>query len=233
MNDIDKSVVPVWRYMSFSKFAWTIQNNCLWLSRADLLGDPWEISLSGNQMELVINRHPIAPIGALPRESAIERSSRIINSWRKSTFINCWNKSPQESYALWSIYCNNVDGVVIQTTLAKLNLIASQYSLHEVTYPLAGSNLKTPSHTDLVTKKRPMFSYEEELRIVYFDEENKNCNTEGVPLKFNFEQHIESVRVHPKSDSSFFNTVQNIVKTYSPGYVGKVLWSEMRLGPPF
>lgn len=48
----------VWRYMSFSKFVWTIQNKRLWLSRADLLGDPWEISLSGEQLQHVINRHP-------------------------------------------------------------------------------------------------------------------------------------------------------------------------------
>jgi len=57
---------PVWRYMSFSKFVWTIQNKCLWLSRADLLGDPWEISLSGEQLQLVINRHPISPVGEPP-----------------------------------------------------------------------------------------------------------------------------------------------------------------------
>ncbi len=68
----------VWRYMSFAKFVWTIQNKCLWLSRADLLGDPWEISLSGEQLQLVIDRHPITPISVKPKETAEERSKRII-----------------------------------------------------------------------------------------------------------------------------------------------------------
>src|SRR5229473_4973026 len=48
----------VWRYMSFSRFLWLLQNKQLWLTRADLLGDPWEISLAGNQLEHVISRHP-------------------------------------------------------------------------------------------------------------------------------------------------------------------------------
>src|SRR5260370_17843608 len=51
----------VWRYMSFSRFVWLLQKKQLWLSRADLLGDPWEISLAGNQLEHVIARHPPAP----------------------------------------------------------------------------------------------------------------------------------------------------------------------------
>lgn len=106
-------IKPVWRYMSFSKFVWTIQNKCLWLSRADLLDDPWEISLSGEQLQLVINRHPILPVGEPPRESATERAERIINYWRNKTFINCWNMSTHESNALWQIYCKNTDGVVL------------------------------------------------------------------------------------------------------------------------
>lgn len=223
----------VWRYMSFSKFVWTVQNKCLWLSRADLLGDPWEISLSGEQLQLVINRHPISPVGEPIRESANERTERIINYWRNKTFVNCWNMSTHESNALWQIYCKNTDGVVLQTTFEKLNSIKGQYSLHPVTYPIPGSNRKTPTHTDLVTKKRPMFKYEEEVRIVYFDENDEIEATNGVQLKFDFEQNIESVRVHPQADSVFFETVQFIVETYTPNFKGEVTWSDMKLNPPF
>jgi hypothetical protein len=52
----------VWRYMSFSRFIWLLQKKQLWLSRADRLGDPWEISLAGNQLEHVISRHPITQL---------------------------------------------------------------------------------------------------------------------------------------------------------------------------
>jgi hypothetical protein len=34
----------VWRYMSFARFVWLLQKRQLWLARADLLSDPWEIA---------------------------------------------------------------------------------------------------------------------------------------------------------------------------------------------
>lgn len=227
-----QSNMPVWRYMSFAKFVWVVQNGCLWLSRADLLGDPWEISLSKDQLQFLISRHPINPIGEERKETAEERAKRIIGLWRNSTFINCWNKSPHESNALWKVYCKNADGVALQTTYEKLNLIKGQHSLHSVTYPITRSDDKTPTHVDLVTKKRPMFSYEDEVRIVFRDEHNRTGAVKGVRLNFDFDQLIESVRVHPEADESFFDVVQNIVKTYAVDFAGNVVWSDMKLGPP-
>lgn len=223
----------VWRYMSFAKFAWTIQNKCLWLSRAHLLGDPWEISLSGEQLQHVIDRHPISPINEAPRETAKERTQRILDMWRQNTFISCWNKSPYESNALWKIYCENVDGVALQTTYEKLKKIGGHYPLHSVTYPMPGSNRRTPTHTDLVTKKRPMFAYEEEVRIVFQDQNSETDATRGVRLEFDFERLVESVRIHPEANDSFFDTVQNIVNTYARNFTGTVVWSDMKVGPPF
>ena len=78
-----------------------------------------------------------------------------------------------------------------------------------------------------------MFSYEEEVRIVFYDEKNKTGATDGVRLDFDFEHLIESVRVYPEADKSFFDAVQNIVKTYAQNYMGNVAWSDMKLGPPF
>ena len=149
-----------------------------------------------------------------------------------STFVSCWNMSPHESNALWKIYCRNADGVALQTTHEKLQLIKGQHSLHSVTYPIPGQNRRTPTHVDLVTKKRPMFSYEDEVRIVFYDNQNKTGATKGVRLDFDFEHLIESVRVHPEADESFFRVVQNIVETYANDFTGDVVWSDMKMGPP-
>src|SRR5260370_36430316 len=97
----------VWRYMSFSRFVWLLQSKQLWLSRADKLGDSWEITLAGDQLAHVISRHPIRPISSSTdkQESAMDRSKRVISTWRKTTFVNCWSASDHESHALWRIYC--------------------------------------------------------------------------------------------------------------------------------
>ena len=120
----------VWRYMSFPKFVWLLQKKQLWLARADLLGDPWEISLAGDQLDYVISRHPITPIGETQsQESAMERSARIIKLWRATAFVSCWNCADHESNALWRIYCGDGDGVAIQTTFGKLKDASSPFSM--------------------------------------------------------------------------------------------------------
>src|SRR5450631_828359 len=97
----------VWRYMSFSRFVWLLQRKQLWLARADLLGDPWEIALAGDQLDHVIKRHPISPLPFTgeKEETAMERAARIIPAWRRKTFVNCWSAADHESHALWRIYC--------------------------------------------------------------------------------------------------------------------------------
>ena len=222
----------VWRYMSFAKFVWAIQNKCLWLTRADLLGDPWEISLSGEQLKHVIDSHPITPIGEEPREPAEERARRIIGLWRRNTFISCWNRSAHESNALWKIYCENADGIALQTTYEKLIQIGGRHPLYSVTYPAPGSNRSTPTHIDLVTKKRPMFAYEDEVRIVFHDENNEAGAARGVRLHFDFEHLIESVRIHPEANEFFFETVQSTVNTFAQNFAGVVKRSDMALQPP-
>lgn len=215
--------------MDFFKFVWLLQNEALWLARSDLLGDPWEVSLSGEQLKLVINRHPPSNGG----ESAEKRAVRIVNKWRKSTFVNCWNMSEHESNALWNIYCKTSEGVLIQTSHEKLKKIKGEHAIQPVEYIEAGSNRKTPTHTDLVTKKRPMFSCENEIRIFQLNNENEEENVNGIKLKFNFSELVESVRVHPQADIVFYETVQELIKKYIPNFEGVVTWSDMKLNPPF
>ncbi len=76
----------LWRYMDFSKFVWLLQNKALWLARSDLLGDPWEISLSGMQLENVIKTAPIRILGEIQKETTQERIARISNYCPGTTY---------------------------------------------------------------------------------------------------------------------------------------------------
>src|ERR1035438_5702295 len=104
--------------MSFSRFVWLLQKRQLWLSRADLLGDPWEITLAGDQLAHVISRHPGRSLTEeTPYETAMQRAEHIIRLWRQGTFVSCWSSSQHESHALLCIYCRSREGIAIQTTL--------------------------------------------------------------------------------------------------------------------
>jgi hypothetical protein len=244
MDAVNSGTVPtdavserVWRYMSFARFVWLLQKRQLWLSRADLLGDPWEIALVGEQLNFVISRHPTRDIfSKQPHESAEERSARIIKLWRRTTFVNCWSMSEHESHALWRIYCRSAEGVALQPTLAKLNDSVAGLPVLQVTYEIPGLARRTPTINDLVTKKRPMFAYEREVRIVRSEIVNEAMPDEGVlglPLAWEPERHVERIRVHPEADFSFFETVTAVVEQYVPGLRNCVEWSAMRNGPPF
>jgi hypothetical protein len=235
-DHVDDKVTKVWRYMSFSRFVWLLQKKQLWLSRADLLGDPWEISLAGDQLAHVISCHP-APTFPLPEvepETAMQRSERIIKMWRQHTFINCWSASAHESHALWRIYCPTSEGVAIQTTLAKLQASVGGLLVYRVTYAIPGSRKQTPTRIDLMTKKRPMFAYEQEVRIIrLIDEEHQMPETVGCGVAWDFDNCVESIRVHPEADPSFMDTVIATVECYSPTLKDRVAWSAMNARPPF
>ena len=221
--------------MSFSRFVWLLQKKRLWLSRADRLGDPWEISLAGAQLQHVIDLHPISPIGGPRREDALPRSARIIKQWRQGTFVNCWNCSDHESHALWRIYCGSSDGVAIQTTFGRLRKSVGGFPVYKITYETPGSRRQTPTLIDLVTKKRPMFAYEQEVRIVRHSPVEHTTDYEiiGYPLEWNPETNLESIFIHPDSDLSFKETVMATVAHWAPALKDSVLWSAMKDPPPF
>jgi hypothetical protein len=232
---LSEHLQSVWRYMSFGRFLWLIQNNRLWLSRADLLGDEWEMSLAGEQLRRVIARHPITPLSetSVRSETALERSTRIINNWRRTTFVNCWSASEHESHALWRVFCPSVEAVAIQATLAGLRSSVG-LPVHRVTYEIPGSSPRTPTREDLITKKRPMFDYERELRIVHvWEDVNPDNSVTGYALEWHPERWIQSIRVHPEADEAFAETVVKVVEQYAHALKEHVRWSAMMEPPPF
>lgn len=222
----------MWRYMKFSRFLWLLQRKRLWLSRADLLGDRWEIPLAGDQLQLEIDRHPppTLPLKAGPIESGMERAKRIIGKWRKTTFVNCWCASEYESHALWRVYCGNTEGITLETNYDKLVASLNGPKLLSVSYENLGGSKRTPSLEDLVTKKRPMFDYEHEFRIVHMVQDA--AELPGLPIDWSPEEHLLGIRVHPEADESFMQTVLAAVASHAPALKEEVVWSEMRGQPP-
>ncbi len=225
--------------MGFSRFVWLLQKKQLWLSRMDLLGDPWEIALAGDQLAYVISRHPPTqlPLPKVMPETAEQRSARIIGLWRRRTFVNCWSTSSLESHALWRIYCPPKEGVAIQTTLAKLRASVGGLHVLPVAYEIPGSNKRTPTRENLVTKKRPMFAYEQEVRIALFADmkgaEDAEPETLGHCLEWDPGKSVESIRIHPEADRSFMETVRTTVENYASALHDRVEPSAMSAAPPF
>jgi hypothetical protein len=223
----------VWRYMSFSRFAWMLQRRQLWLSRADLLGDPWEMAPSHSQVELAQRVHHLESVEPWKWEPPLQHS---IQQARSRAFINCWTAQHHESHALWRIYCGgSTDGVAIQTTFSKLasSVSGSGAEVHGVIYrdPEGRPFEQNLLLTKLAIEKRPMFDYEREVRVIL--KLSHASNELGMPLPWNPETVLENIYVHPGADESLMETTKGIVEHHAPALGRSVEWSSMRLKPPF
>lgn len=228
MDDSQK----IWRYISFSRFVWFLQKKSLWLARVDIFSDTWEVSLTQNQIEFLASRHPVSMWDSPNVETSFERAKRINALWRVDTYVNCWSGLDHESHALWRIFCGPSEGVAVQTTLGKLRTALDNIPVYPVLYGEPPDT--TPQHIVQATIKRPVFSYEHELRIIAgrgTAHPNLKKGEFGfeLPLDMNI---IDCVAVHPEADDSFKETAMRTVGDYAPTLAGRVKWSSMKEKPP-
>lgn len=231
-----KPETKVWRYMSFAKFVWLLQNKQLWFSNAKYLSDKWEIKPIGQQLNAIINSRP----KDVTADEVTTRTAEIVTDLRNKTFINCWTKAEHESHALWKIYCPKSEGVAIRTTVKSLEE-SMGLDVIEVSYKAEEDTKEPPTVIDLVSQKRPMFSYEQEVRVVLIHDfsrpEHPDRITIGTGVEWDPELHVEGVWVHPESHYWFIETVTDIVRSLAPklSHNGgpKVYFSKTRSSPPF
>jgi hypothetical protein len=219
--------------MSFARFVWFLQKQRLWLSRVDKLDDEWELALAGDQLEHVILRRPFPSVGE-KEEPIRERAQRINKLWREMTYVNCWCALPHESHALWRIFCGPSEGVAIQTTVGKLSSNVSRLAVHPIIYDDPGRLKRTPELMDLATRKRKMFEYEHEVRVIGFrgiNDPNLIVGEFGIECPFDPET-LDAVWAHPHADESFMETVVATVDSYAPRLRNQVSWSAMKTKPP-
>lgn len=225
-----------WRYMSLGRFVWLVQNKELYFARADLAGDPWELSLTNEQMKAAKSWFPPDP--EAPLLGPLFNLAHVMAEWRRRIFINCWTVQPQESHALWKIYCHaSAEGVAIQTTVGRLLKSTDGYALAlPVTYREPYERDPSKIHiADIATEKRSMFAYEKELRLIHDGDrdqpEKVSLKTVGRAIPWDPEQHIECVYVHPQADRGFDAVVRGIIASYAPALGDCVKWSAMRERP--
>src|ERR1700722_864548 len=106
---------PIWRYMDMAKFVYLILKKSLFLSRADLLGDPYECSLPRLVAEDLENQY--RSYGG----NFDEQMTRARLEVRDNSYVNCWHEASYESAAMWDLYANRGLGVAVKSTVGRLN----------------------------------------------------------------------------------------------------------------
>lgn len=226
----------VWRYMDLPKFIWLLKSSRLYLSRLDRLGDPYEGSLTPKTIEgidLFLRQH-----GAKETWNGM---SKLYRRNQATTYVSCWHMNPQESEAMWRLYCGEPHGVAIQTTYQ--HLIEAVESEHEIyvgcvkyiDYEREWFPDANAFHP--VMHKRLSFEHEREVRLVTSPSKFRASPPESVPdalfIPWDSDARIERVFVDPYAPAYFFDAVEVVLGAMAPYLKERLVWSQMKSAPVF
>lgn len=221
----------LWRYMDLSKFCALIQQQALYFSRLDQLGDPFEgtiTQLDGSLAERIIRTRNEGGQDWLPNvgdEQVYEVLSELRGlrrRTRKSLFASCWHMNPGESAAMWRLYSQSSDAVCIQTSYKTLaDLLPGSAFVGCVKYidydfgTVLDGGLLGPAMC-----KRMSFSHENEVRAIvqddlYLDSGDENLLPPvGKQIPCDVHELIEKIYVSPGSPDWFRSVVVNLCQAY-------------------
>ncbi|TAJ78184.1 MAG: DUF2971 domain-containing protein [Gallionellaceae bacterium] len=125
---------------------------------------------------------------------------------------------------MWEIYGRNNNALAIQTTVEKLkdnisatNLAGHSLLLKNVIYQRADEVLGVLPYEECFFRKRPHFSFEQEVRIS-LDTYSKHSPTKNTAYGHELPVHIngliEKILVHPDSPDWFLDVINSITTKY-------------------
>ena len=113
-NRINDSTL-LWRYLTFEKFIWLLENSNLYHARLDQLEDPLEGSVTKLYAQNRANQYPPEA-----REQICEIQPFFNRRSLFRSYVNCWHSSECESAAMWKLYSRQNAGVAITSTRKRL-----------------------------------------------------------------------------------------------------------------
>lgn len=207
----------LWRYFDLPKFVSLLDQQALYLARADTLGDIFEGAY---------------PIANASQHNPDERQATHLlarrQRARKEQFVSCWHENKSESIAMWELYATRAAGIAIRTTYGRLYDAIDENALTEyeslfftrVKYlDYDRESLKSyRTQFDLLTAffhKFRSFEHEREVRVVFpgplMDDTKLRITPVGVYLPVDLHRLIERVYVAPAAPSWFEDVVRVVM----------------------
>ena len=206
----------LWRYMDFTKFVSLLEKSALFFCRPDLLGDPFEGSISPTTPPLLT--------GELKEGSRITQGGNIdVREIVRVARVNCWHMGEFESEAMWRLYTRERDGVAIKTVFARFKeaLVGEQdITVSRVSYQdyrtesIPFGNALLP-----LFHKRISFQHEQEVRALYMvHPANERPGEEvGGYCRVDLSKLVEEIVVAPFAEDWFVDLVRSLGARYGVG----------------
>jgi len=221
----------IWRYMDLPKYISLLSTKCLYFSRADRLGDPFEGSFPQQNIEArkELLRKFMAEIGSehlAPDfyDQSLAAFSDTHKKLVKSVYVSCWHMNPDESAGMWSIYSRDYKGIAVRSTYRRLiSSTTKNINISVVTYiDFEQSPLEEITLFSSFLHKRKSFEHEQELRAVKIDIDHDgivngdwpNTQSEGLYIPVDIKQLVEAVYVAPYCDEWYKNLVVDVTSRF-------------------
>lgn len=163
---------PIWRYMDFESFVWTLQEEKIHFHQAADFDDPFE----GAIPNFILSKYD---------GDGMDRHFRWSEYSREFTFLNCWHQNSSQSAAMWDLYGNGNRSIAIKSSISDLEASLSGNNLPFGVGPVFYVDFESgPEEIDNMSEKlikkvlgneinlkdtfhlkRESFEHEEEIRI--------------------------------------------------------------------
>jgi hypothetical protein len=236
--------IKVWRYMNFAKLVSLLESRCLFFSRADKQGDPFE----GSYPKINVSARLIVPeeIPEPSRSSFLESMKNLgkfTKEWRRHVAVNCWHMNEHESAAMWKTYLTSAEGIAIQSTYKRLKVSLIDKEpiflgmVNYIDYQTEGIDPRNVLSAFM--HKRKSYEHEREVRalIIRFPiaddalDLSKETITDGIRIMVSMENLIERIFVAPASPVWIEELVKSVVAKY--GYTFEIKHSGLDEPPLF
>lgn len=224
----DNPNCKIWRCTDFTKFVGMLQNQALFFSRVDKLGDPFEGSYSKENVRLrpQIYKEMLEKVKVKSSANPLEQWAKFTKLIPRWTYINCWHINEYESAAMWKLYSSSKEAIAIQSTYQKLfdclpekNFFVGKvkYIDYDKEWMPEGNSFYPFVH------KRKSFEHEHELRAVHQSLPQKDGKIVldlpnekfGISVSVNLNQLIENVFVAPETAEWFNHLVVGVLEQYA------------------
>ena len=119
----------LWRYMELAKFVSMLEQNALWLARADTFKDRHEGRFPDEMRKFIEKAYEkFDDSDPSPVKDVDDFQDYLV----KNTFVSCWHKNFDENMVMWEIYGRDNNAVAIQTYVGNIenNINASSLDGH-------------------------------------------------------------------------------------------------------
>jgi hypothetical protein len=228
------------RYMNLKKFLSLVINKQLFFCRIDKLEDKFEGTMPKISKSLLIqwykNMRDRENFFDLPfTDNMIEENVNENMEFRIKlnaiTCVNCWNEYNGESYALWKIYSDLDQGIMIKSKyiniINSLNNSSDDIFCSKIKYiDYENDRIDLGNTFAPFIHKHKAYSYENEIRLIHlipntnytYDWENEKYQN-GKMISVDINKLIEEVVVSPYSDDNIIEILESIKLKYNLEFI--------------